>query len=111
MSVTHITSQQEFSEKVLQSTRPVLVDFYAEWCGPCKFMAPIIDQLASEEPSVSIVKVDVDVLGEIAGAYNISSIPTFLTFAGGKVVGQAIGAAGKAQLAKLIGEVKAHATR
>lgn len=111
MSALHVTSSQEFTEKVLKSPIPVLVDFYADWCGPCKFMAPILDQIAQEQTGASVMKVDVDALGEIAGTYNVSSIPTFLVFSGGKVVGQAIGAIGKAQLVKLISDARANATQ
>lgn len=98
MSLTHIATQEEFKTKVLKSSKPVLVDFFAEWCGPCKIMGPVLEEVAKENADVEVVKVDVDAASELAAAYNISSIPTFLVFHKGNVVGQAVGAVGKAQI-------------
>lgn len=104
MSGISISTAADFRNTVINSSKPALVDFYADWCGPCKIMAPIIDQVASENPDIIVAKVDVDAAQELAAEYNISSIPTFLMFAGGKVVGQAVGAIAKAQLVKLVSE-------
>ena len=93
----------EFERNVLQSDVPVLVDFWAEWCGPCKAIAPSIEQLAHEYAGrAKVYKVDVDKEGEIAMRYNVMSIPALLVFKGGKVVDQMVGAAPKANIAALI---------
>ncbi len=102
MSLTHVTTQEEFDTKVVNSPTPTLVDFFAEWCGPCKMMGPILEEVAQENPNINIIKVDVDAAPELAASYNISSIPTFLVFQQGKVAGQAVGAVGKAQIKNMI---------
>ena len=93
----------EFNDKVLASDVPVLVDFWAEWCGPCKAIGPSVEQLATEYAGkAKILKVDVDREGELATRYGVMSIPALLVFKGGKVVEQMVGAAPKAQIAALI---------
>jgi thioredoxin 1 len=85
-------NDQNFATEVLQSNIPVLVDFYAEWCGPCKMMAPVIDELATEYAGkVKIVKVDVDANQQTAGQFQVMSIPTLFVFKNGDVVDQMIG--------------------
>lgn len=85
MSAEHITDKQ-FEEVVLKSQGPVMVDFFAEWCGPCKMAAPVLDELADEyKDKVRIVKLDVD-QSELAGNYGVMSIPTVMVFKGGKVL-------------------------
>lgn len=103
MSAGLAVSTTEFDEQVLNSDVPVLVDFWAEWCGPCKAIGPAIDQLAAEyQGRAKIVKVDVDKEGELAGRYGVMSIPALILFKGGKVVDKLIGAAPKQQIAQLI---------
>lgn len=88
-----------FDSAVTSASTPVLVDFWAPWCGPCKALAPILDQLASElAGKVSVCKVNVDDASEIAGKFNIRSIPTLLVFKDGKVVDQMVGLASKDDL-------------
>jgi len=96
-------TSNEFNDKVLGAEVPVLVDFWAEWCGPCKAIGPSVEQLATEYAGrAKVVKVDVDSEGELATRYGVMSIPALLVFKGGKVVDQMIGAAPKAQIAALI---------
>ena len=92
-------TEETFEQEVLKATIPVLVDFWAAWCGPCKMIAPIVEELATEyEGKLKIGKVDVDNHQKIAMQYGIRSIPTLLVFKGGKVVEQIVGAAPKKTL-------------
>ena len=92
-----------FDTDVLNSNEPVLVDFWAEWCGPCRQMGPTIDVIASEYAGKAKVgKLNVDDHGQIAMRYNIKGIPTLLLFKGGKVVDQRVGAVGKAEVQKML---------
>ena len=103
MAANLAVSGSEFEEKVLNSDVPVLVDFWAEWCGPCKAIGPSVEQLASEfEGRARVYKVDVDNEVDLAQRYGIMSIPALLVFKGGKVVDQMIGAAPKPQIQQLI---------
>ncbi len=91
-NVPHLTTSAQFDEKVLKSPIPVLVDFYATWCGPCRELAPIINKLKAEyEGKAGVFKVDVDEMKELAGRYEISSIPAVLLFDKGEVVKRWIG--------------------
>jgi thioredoxin 1 len=97
-------SQDNFEKEINQSNVPVLVDFWAEWCGPCKMIAPALDELADEfAGKAKIAKLNVDDNQELAMNYRVSSIPMFLVFKGGQVVGQHLGASGgKPKLKSLI---------
>ncbi|MBN9500980.1 MAG: thioredoxin [Armatimonadetes bacterium 55-13] len=96
-------STSEFEDKVLKSDVPVLVDFWAEWCGPCKAIGPSIEQLSSEfEGQAKVYKVDVDTEPDIATQYGVMSIPAVFVFKGGKIVDQQIGMAPKEKYADMI---------
>jgi thioredoxin 1 len=102
MSVLY-TTDQEFHKDVLESPIPVLVQFTAEWCGPCKMIGPILEELTQElENKIKIVKVDVDKNSETAVKYSIRSIPTLIIINAGTVKAQHIGAASKAQITEFI---------
>ncbi len=95
--VRHIDSEADFDTQVLQSSKPVLVDFYATWCGPCRMLVPILDQLASELAGrAQIVKVDVDKVGSLAERYRIMGVPTVIVFDQGRVVQTFVGVRSKA---------------
>jgi len=99
MSNAHAVTDQTFETEVIQSSTPVLVDFWAVWCGPCRMIAPTLDQIASEyEGRLKVVKVDVDENGEVPFRYGVQGIPTLLLFKGGEVVEKLVGAYPQAQL-------------
>ena len=96
MSSAPSLSQAEFEEKVLKSDRPVLVDFWAEWCGPCRMVGPIIDELSKEFEGKAVVgKIDVDANQEFAAKYGVRNIPTVLLFKDGELVSRQVGVAPK----------------
>ena len=98
-------TDKDFQDEVLSSELPVLVDFWAEWCGPCKMIGPILEELADEmDGKINIVKVDVDSNSQTAAKYAIRSIPTLIIVRDGAVVAQHIGAASKAQLENFINQ-------
>jgi thioredoxin 1 len=95
-------NEANFDQLVLNSDVPVLVDFYADWCGPCRMIAPVLDDLAQEATDAKIVKVNVDEGPQLAARYGISSIPSLLVFKDGEVVDRHIGLANEAQLKSMI---------
>ena len=102
MAVITIT-KENFAQEVLQSEKPVLLDFWASWCGPCRMLSPIVDEVAEERSDVKVGKVNVDEQPELAGEFGVMSIPTLLVFRGGRLVNQAVGARPKAGVLALLG--------
>lgn len=101
--MSEIVSSADFQSKVLEAQGPVLVDFFATWCGPCRMMAPAFDEVAEEmKDTVKLVKVDIDQSPDIAAHYGVMSVPTLALFEGGKIVRHAIGAQPKQNLIALI---------
>jgi thioredoxin 1 len=100
----HIFTDSNFDAEVLKSTAPVFVDFWATWCGPCRMMGPIVEELAEEMEgkNIKIGKLNVDENPNIAGKYEVMSIPAFLLFKGGKVVDQVVGGVQKEKLMEMI---------
>ena len=90
MAVVHITNET-FEKEVMQAEGKVLVDFWASWCGPCRMLGPVIDQLGSELTDVNVCKIDVDANQDLAAKYKVETIPTLVVFEGGKEVKRSVG--------------------
>ena len=101
MSALHIT-KETFEKEVLQSEKTVLLDFFATWCGPCKMLAPILDEIAEEREDIKVCKVDVDQEPELAAQYQVVSIPTLYVMEKGQVVNQSLGAKPKAKILEML---------
>jgi len=101
--VNEIKNSQQFEQEVLNSANPVFVDFWAEWCGPCRSVSPVVEELSSEYgDKVNFVKINVDENGELAQKYNVFSIPTLAIFKNGEIVSQKVGAATKESFKTMI---------
>ena len=101
MSVITIT-EENFQKEVLESDKPVLLDFWASWCGPCRMVSPLVDEIAEERADIKVGKVNVDEQGALASRFGVMSIPTLVVMKGGKIVNQAVGARPKAQILSLL---------
>ena len=100
MSEKYLT--KENFEEIISGEKPVLVDFHAPWCGPCQMMNPVVEEIAKEETDVIIGKVNIDEEGSVAEKYHVMSVPTFMMFKEGKVMGQTVGATSKESLIEMI---------
>ncbi len=101
MAVIKLESK-DFKAEVLEAKGKVLVDFYADWCGPCRMMGPVFEELSNEKENVKFYKLNVDESGEIAQQYGVMSIPTFIVFEDGQIVNKMIGGRSKDELAKSV---------
>lgn len=101
MSALHIT-KENFENEVLKSDRPVLLDFWASWCGPCRMVSPIIDEIAEETTDKKVCKINVDEQPELAQAFGVMSIPTLVVMKDGEVVGQSVGVKSKEAILQML---------
>ena len=101
MAVITIT-KENFAQEVLQSEKPVLLDFWASWCGPCRMVSPIVDEIAEERGDIKVCKINVDEQPELAGSFGVMSIPTLVVMKDGKVVNRAVGAMPKQRILALL---------
>ena len=108
MKPTVELNETNFEHEVLQSKQPVLVDFWAEWCGPCKMLAPVLDEIARDLKGQAVIaKVNVDEQGALAARFNIQSVPTLLYFSGGELRDQTVGVVGKNSIATKLAALRA----
>lgn len=101
MSAINI-NKDNFRNEVLDSEKPVLLDFWASWCGPCRMVSPIVDEIAAEHGDIKVGKVNVDEERELAGQFGVMSIPTLVVIKGGRVVNQMVGARPKSQILAML---------
>jgi len=103
MSVLKIT-KENFEAAVIRSEKPVLLDFWASWCGPCRMVAPVIEEVANEAPGIKVGKINVDEEQELAIQFRVMSIPTLMVLKNGKIVNQSVGALSKAAILEMLQE-------
>ena len=101
MKVLHINNDN-FHNEVLNSDKPVLLDFFASWCGPCRMVSPILDEIAEEREDIKVCKVDIDQQPELASRFRVMSVPTLMVLKDGKIVEQSIGAKPKHQILAMV---------
>ena len=103
MSVITIT-KDNFETEVMRSEKPVLLDFWASWCGPCRMVSPLVDEIADERSDIKVGKINVDDEPELAGQFGVMSIPTLLVFKDGKIAGQSVGVRPKNFILEMLGK-------
>lgn len=101
MALVNVT-KDNFEEEILKAEQTVLVDFWAGWCGPCKMLGPIVDQVAQEHPEIKVCKIDIDEQTELAVQYKVMNIPTLLVFKNGEVANQSVGVISKSEILELL---------
>lgn len=101
MSVLTIT-KENFDQQVLQNTKPVLLDFWASWCGPCRMLSPVVDEIARENDAIAVGKINVDEQPELASQFGVMSIPTLMVFKDGKAVNTSVGVVPKAKILEML---------
>ncbi len=101
MAIEHLTTQN-FDETIKSATKPVLVDFYAQWCGPCKMIAPVLEEISAENDDFIIYKVNVDEANEVAQKYGVANIPTLISFKDGEILNKNVGALPKDKIIELV---------
>ncbi len=100
--MTHVTTET-FGSEVLKADKPVIVDFWAAWCGPCRMLAPVLEELEKERPDLKICKIDVDDVPGLAMQYRVASIPTVMLFQNGQIAAKVVGYVSKDELCKDLG--------
>ena len=101
MSAIHV-NKNNFDQEILNSDKPVLLDFWANWCGPCRMVSPIVDEIAAERSDIKVGKINVDEQPELAAQFGVMSIPTLVVMKSGRIVNQAVGARPKAQILAML---------
>ena len=100
MSIIELT-QENYQKEVLEFDKPVLIDFFATWCGPCKMVSPVVDQIAAERPDIKVCKLDVDKNLDLARSFQVMSVPTLVAMKNGEIINKTVGAMPKAVILKM----------
>lgn len=101
--MVNVITKENFTAEVVESDKPVLIDFWASWCGPCRMLSPVIDKIAEERTDIKVCKVNVDEQGELAQRFGVMSIPTVVAMKDGKIVNQSVGVRPKEAILAMLG--------
>lgn len=101
--MVNVITKENFTAEVMESDKPVLIDFWASWCGPCRMLSPVIDKIAEERTDIKVCKVNVDEQGELAQRFGVMSIPTVVAMKDGKMVNQSVGVRPKEAILAMLG--------